>query len=420
MNPTKIVSVLACMFMLLGLVIGSSLAMPVQLVPNSPPSLSQIGDQEISEDETLVIPISASDPDGDSLELSIDVLPEGASFMDNGDNTGRFTWTPDFDQAGEYSVTFRATDPSEEEEKITIVITVENQNRPPSLLVPMDQQVEAGQEISFRLVASDPDGEPLVLVAQGLPEQAQFDSATLLLLWATGTAEVGTHTISFEISDGELSDSEEVTITVTAPPQNNQSNNGSQNNNSTPPLSSEEQELLALQDEFDVLDDDFSSYKRSYERALQRDDDEDIDEYADKLEDLDEDLQDLSTDTEELLDDIDENDDLSNQNALEEEAEDLYDDIQEVRHDIDVLLHGEEEEEEMEYEETMETSSAPPAAEQGTRVIVEPINIPPTAVPTLPEENASQWEELRPLVWVGAGITMVVAVIIFLLALLLL
>src|SRR3989344_7251878 len=126
MNPTKIVSVLACMFMLLGLVIGSSLAMPVQLVPNSPPSLSQIGDQEISEDETLVIPISASDPDGASLELSIDVLPEGASFMDNGDNTGRFTWTPDFDQAGEYSVTFRATDPSEEEEKITIVITVEN------------------------------------------------------------------------------------------------------------------------------------------------------------------------------------------------------------------------------------------------------------------------------------------------------
>ncbi len=420
MTNAKRLHLLVFLFLFVSLVAGSSVAMS-PLTPNSPPSFSQLGNQEGSEGETLEFLVTVTDADEEIVELSAEFLPEGADFMDNGDNTGTFTWTPEYDQAGEYSVTFVATDSSDVDEKVTITITVENTNRAPSLLAPADQQIEATQELSFRLVASDPDQDPLVIVVQGLPMQAQFDADTLLFEWTPSTQNVGTHTLTFQVSDGQLSDSEEVVITVTAPPQNNQSNNTGSQNNTSNPTSPEEQELQDLQDEFDVLEDDFSSYKRSYERALDRDDEEDIEEYEEKLEDLDEELEDLLPEVEELLDDIDDNDDLDNQNALEEDAEDLYDDIQELRHDIDVLLHGEEEEEEMEYEETTGTSSAPPAVERGTRVLVEPINIPPTAVPTLPEEKSdSQWEEVRPLVWIGAGITVVVAIIIFLLALLLL
>lgn len=63
--------------------------------------------QSVDENRTLTFAVEANDPDGDPLTYSATGLPAGASF----DPAARdFSWTPSYTQAGQYSVTFTATD----------------------------------------------------------------------------------------------------------------------------------------------------------------------------------------------------------------------------------------------------------------------------------------------------------------------
>lgn len=87
------------------------------MVTNDLPALEQVSSQAITPNTPVTIPISASDPDGDKVDLSAvggiwpDVstgLPAGATFTDNGDGTGSFQWTPT--TAGVYPVSFLARD----------------------------------------------------------------------------------------------------------------------------------------------------------------------------------------------------------------------------------------------------------------------------------------------------------------------
>jgi len=74
---------------------------------NRPPSLSDQADTTVAENDLLTFTLAASDPDGDSLSFSSPDLPTGATLNSV---TGVFEWTPAYDQAGAYTVTFIATD----------------------------------------------------------------------------------------------------------------------------------------------------------------------------------------------------------------------------------------------------------------------------------------------------------------------
>lgn len=83
-----------------------------------PPVLNPIDNQKVLEEQNLSFPVTASDPiDGDSITLSVTNLPSGASFAD-----GTFTWNS-ASPAGEYEVTFVATDKDGTDSE-TITITV--------------------------------------------------------------------------------------------------------------------------------------------------------------------------------------------------------------------------------------------------------------------------------------------------------
>jgi hypothetical protein len=58
---------------------------------------------------TLRLQITATDPQGQPVRLTADELPAGASFADNGDGTGDFSWKPGTGAQGTYRVTFSAT-----------------------------------------------------------------------------------------------------------------------------------------------------------------------------------------------------------------------------------------------------------------------------------------------------------------------
>jgi|WetSurMetagenome_2_1015567.scaffolds.fasta_scaffold59657_1 hypothetical protein len=88
-------------------------------------------------------------------------------------------------------------------------------NQPPILNHIGDKTVNAGEQISFKLSAIDPDGDKLVFSGYNLPPGAEFDSSTNTFLWRPSSNQVGIYPdIRFQVSDGKLTDTEVITITV--------------------------------------------------------------------------------------------------------------------------------------------------------------------------------------------------------------
>jgi hypothetical protein len=184
---------------------------------NRPPVLNAIGAQTVAEAANLNFGVSASDPDGGTLTLTASPLPTGAGFADHLNNTGTFDWTPNYSQAGGYSVLVIASDGSLADSEL-VSITVTNTNRPPVLAAIGDKNVMVGDVLAFGTSASDPDGTAPVLTAAPLPANATYTdnlNGTGSFSFAPAADQVGTHNVTFVASDGALEDTEIVAITVT-------------------------------------------------------------------------------------------------------------------------------------------------------------------------------------------------------------
>ena len=90
-------------------------------------------------------------------------------------------------------------------------------NQPP-LLDPIGaKSANEGESLHFTISATDADGDQLVFSASNLPEEASFNPNTQTFSWTPRSGQAGTYTVRFEVSDGRLADSEDVTITVASP-----------------------------------------------------------------------------------------------------------------------------------------------------------------------------------------------------------
>jgi len=181
-----------------------------------PPVLDPIGDRQVDEGQVLNFVVTASDPNGTIPMLSASPLPGDATFVDNGNGTGTFNWVTDYDDAGQYPVEFVASDGSLiDTEQITI--TVNDVPRPPVLDPIGDRQVDETQTLNFVVTASDPDGTIPMLSASPLPDDATFvdnGNGTGTFNWVTDYDDAGQYPVEFVASDGSLTDTEQITITV--------------------------------------------------------------------------------------------------------------------------------------------------------------------------------------------------------------
>ncbi|MEK6564644.1 MAG: putative Ig domain-containing protein, partial [Candidatus Omnitrophota bacterium] len=187
--------------------------MPVEIY--NAPVLDVIGNKSVDENVNLDFTISATDVNGDTLTYSASGLPAGASF-----NTAsrRFSWTPDYSQAGSYDVTFSANDGTGDggTDSETITITVNNVNRAPVLAAIGNKLVDENVNLAFTLSASDEDGDSLSYSAVDLPSGAAFNNTTGAFSWTPDNSQVGNHSVTFYVNDGNVSDSSDSeTITVT-------------------------------------------------------------------------------------------------------------------------------------------------------------------------------------------------------------
>ena len=99
-------------------------------------------------------------------------------------------------------------------------------NNPPVLAAIGDKAIAEGNELSFTLSATDPDGDALTYSAEDLPEGSVFDSGTRAFTWTPGFTQAGGYPVTFTVSDGTLQANETITITVNAPQNADTNNNG--------------------------------------------------------------------------------------------------------------------------------------------------------------------------------------------------
>ncbi len=212
---------------------GAIITMQAGPGTNQPPAFEPAGPFVVGEGEQLGFEVRASDPDGDPIVIRVDpdTLPEGAQFNAQ---FGGFIWRPDFDQQGEYQVSFEvceqeATDSATQCATMIVEITVVDTNRPPEIVEAVQAgistqqapllagrifRVVEGQRLDAPIFAIDPDGDPIRYGALNLPVGARFDEGTRTLSWHTKSGDAGTYRVTAMASDGRLNAFAPVTIEV--------------------------------------------------------------------------------------------------------------------------------------------------------------------------------------------------------------
>ena len=180
---------------------------------NVAPVLNAIGDKGTSELVELTFTATASDTDVvdnlvNTLTFSFDgTVPSGAAITDD----GNFTWTPTELQDGDHTITVQVTDGSLTDSE-TLTVTVRDVNVAPVLNTIDDQTVNELVELTFTATASDDDS--LTFSFDGtVPSGATITSAGVFT-WTPTESQDGDHTITVQVTDGSLTDSETLTVTV--------------------------------------------------------------------------------------------------------------------------------------------------------------------------------------------------------------
>lgn len=162
---------------------------------NRAPEMESISDITVTEGETVEIEPEAEDPDGDDVTIT---------FSDPLDEDG--TWETEEGDAGEYTVTIRASDGSLRTTQ-RVDITVEAANTAPELSI-SDVLVNVGETVELDPEVDDADGDDVEVTYSG---------------WMTSKMKVadeaGEYEVTVTASDGMKETSKTITVTVNTPPE---------------------------------------------------------------------------------------------------------------------------------------------------------------------------------------------------------
>jgi len=127
---------------------------------NRAPVLEDISDISVNENETVILNINASDPDGDKILYHIS--------EPIGDDK---EWKTTYDDAGVYIVNVTVSDG---DIKVTrkVKITVKDVDRAPYFQKLNDVSINETDTVKVKFNAEDPDGDKVTYTAEGLPDGA--------------------------------------------------------------------------------------------------------------------------------------------------------------------------------------------------------------------------------------------------------
>jgi uncharacterized membrane protein len=96
----------------------------------------------------------------------------------------------------------------------TIYASLSRENHAPIMDYIPETAIKTGECLNITVRASDADGDNLTYSASGLPSGANFDGKSGSFKWTPAEGDEGSYSIFFEVSDGELKDSQITKISV--------------------------------------------------------------------------------------------------------------------------------------------------------------------------------------------------------------
>jgi len=163
----------------------------------------------------------------DSITFSADTAPDNKyhdfdvtelvqDYIDGTfENTGFLIKT---DEVNDGYIGFYSFDHSNVDQHPKLTIELSSQGKPGNRAPDLDpinaRSVDIDSTLELTITATDFDGDTLTYSASGLPTGASFDPATHTFSWTPDESQVGSYQVHFEVSDGDLTDSEDITITV--------------------------------------------------------------------------------------------------------------------------------------------------------------------------------------------------------------
>ncbi|MCP3690187.1 MAG: hypothetical protein GY784_17420, partial [Gammaproteobacteria bacterium] len=159
---------------------------------NQAPVLALMNDTAVTAGDTVVLSPTATDADGDVLTFSYSGWMMSNSYTTN--NT----------DAGTHTVTVTVSDGMLADTQ-DVTITVLNTNQAPVLVVSSPIVVNEGEAVVLNPTATDADGDTLTFSYSGWMTSSSY---------TTNNTDAGTHTVTVTVSDGSLTDTQNVAVTV--------------------------------------------------------------------------------------------------------------------------------------------------------------------------------------------------------------
>ncbi|MBI3011942.1 MAG: carboxypeptidase regulatory-like domain-containing protein [Candidatus Omnitrophica bacterium] len=189
---------------------------------NRPPVMEPVGNQVVDEGKPLTVQLIANDPEGDPLACKAQLLPPWLTFdvstcAARGVPTDRITvlTKPETVYPG---VFFEVCDPEGLCAGETVTITVANVgDQPPVLTMPERLAVDEGRPMAFTVSAEDPEGQPVTLAMEPVPEGATFrddERGTGTFTWTPRFDQSGAYEPTVTAAAGETKGRQPVRITV--------------------------------------------------------------------------------------------------------------------------------------------------------------------------------------------------------------
>ncbi len=189
---------------------------------NNPPVFDAVPAKSVNEGQLLSFTVNAVDPESQPVTYSTGTLPAGAAFNAA---TRTFSWTPGYDQAGPYTVEFRASD-GVTTASLFVSITVVQVNIAPTFVLPSSNTFTVAEAATTNnTIVFSASGPPLITYAM-VPNTpaltwASFNSstATLTLTPTYGVSSAvpgGVYTITIRATGDGLTTDKVITVTVSA------------------------------------------------------------------------------------------------------------------------------------------------------------------------------------------------------------
>ncbi|MAG78901.1 hypothetical protein CMI40_00815 [Candidatus Pacearchaeota archaeon] len=172
----------------------------------------------ISENQTLVFNATIFDSDGNNITYNwtVDGIQNLSATTTTNNATISFNYTPLFNESGTHTIKLAIKDTNNNSgNSRSWLITVSNNNRIPTLNTISSQSVNEDATLTFNITGSDPDSNTLTYGSNLSSITITKTNNTLASASFTPTnSNVGTNYVNFTLSDGTITVSQVVTITV--------------------------------------------------------------------------------------------------------------------------------------------------------------------------------------------------------------